>query len=99
METDMREGTSGFWVEKRRDGISIGYEDYGVSEFGGSDYEKTYILDKENSKKFVKALKREYRGNLKKMITEAFGENFSDPDFWDFCKANGIEYTSTSWTS
>ena len=95
----MREGTSGFWLEKKGGCISIGYEDYGVSEFGGADYEKTYILDKENSKKFVKALKQEYRGTLKKMITEAFGENFSDPDFWDFCKANGIEYTSTSWTS
>ena len=62
----MREGTSGFWVTKKGGKISIGYEDYGVSEFGGGDFEKTYYLDKENSKKFVKALKKEYKGSLEK---------------------------------
>ena len=95
----MREGTSGFWVTKKAGEISIGYEDYGVSEFGGGDFEKTYYLDKENSKKFIKALKKEYKGSLESMIAEAFGENFCDPDFWDFCEENGIEYSSSSWTS
>ena len=95
----MREGTSGFWVEKKRSGISIGYEDYGVSEFGGGDFEKTYYLDKENSKKFVKALKKEYKGSLKKMIEEAFGTNFCDPDFWEFCRKNDIKYTYSTWSS
>ena len=94
----MREGTSGFWVIKKRGTISIGYEDYGVSEFGGGDFEKTYYLDKENAKKFVRALKKEYHGSLKKMIREAFGENFSDPDFWNFCKENGITYTDSTWS-
>ena len=95
----MREGTSGFWVEKKNNKISIGYVDYGVSEFGGMDFEKTYYLDEENSKKFIDALKKEYKGSLKKMIEEAFGSNFCDPEFWDFCEENGIEYTSSTWTS
>ena len=94
----MREGTSGFWVTKKGGKIAIGYEDYGVSEFGGGDFEKTYYLDKENSKKFVKALKKEYRGSLEKMIEGAFGKGFSDPDFWDFCKEHGIEYSSSTWS-
>ena len=40
----MREGTSGFWLTEQDGMISIGYEDYGVSEFGGGDFEKTYYL-------------------------------------------------------
>ena len=34
----MREGTSGFWVEQKNGKITIGYEDYGVTEFGGRDF-------------------------------------------------------------
>ena len=94
----MRDGTSGVWVEKKGGKISIGYEDYGVDMFGGGDFEKTYYLDKENSKKLIAALKKEYKGKLQKMIEDAFGKNFSDPDFWDFCKSNGIEYTSSTWS-
>ena len=81
----MREGTSGFWVTKKGGRITIGYEDYGVSEFGGGDFEKTYEMDRENSKKFVSALKKLYRGSLEKMIEDAFGKGFNDPKFWDFC--------------
>ena len=45
----------------RKDGkISIGYEDYGVSQFGGGDFEKTYYLDEENSEKFVSELQKLY---------------------------------------
>ena len=94
----MREGTSGFWLEKKSGGIAIGYADYGVSEFGGGDFEKTYYLDKENTKKFKAALKKEHKGSLEKMIEDAFGRNFSDPDFWEFCKKNGIEYSSSTWS-
>ena len=95
----MREGTSGFWVEQKNGMISIGYEDYGVSEFGGRDFEKTYYLDEENSRKFEIALEKEYRGSLEEMIEAAFGKNFNDPAFWDFCKKNGIEYSSSTWCS
>ena len=95
----MREDTSGFWVTKKAGKIEIGYVDYGVSEFGGADYEKTYCLDKKNSKKFVRALKKDYRGSLSKMIEEAFGRDFRDYEFWDFCEENGIKYTTSSWRS
>ena len=95
----MREGTSGFWVEQKNGKITIGYEDYGVSEFGGRDFEKTYYLDEENSKKLEIALKKEYCGSLEEMIEAAFGKNFNDPGFWDFCKKNGIEYSSSTWSS
>ncbi|MBO5850904.1 MAG: hypothetical protein J6R29_01060 [Clostridia bacterium] len=95
----MREGTSGFWLEEKDDGISIGYTDFGVSEFGGMDFERTYYLDKENSKKFKDSLKKEYKGTLKQMITSAFTENFSDQKFWDFCKEHDIKYTTSTWTS
>ena len=54
----MREGTSGFWVEVKNNKISIGYEDYGVSRFGGGDFEKTYYLYEENSEKFVSELQK-----------------------------------------
>ena len=81
----MREGTSGFWVSEKDGEVSIGYADYGVSAFGGGDFEKTYYLDKENSKKFVSALQKEYRGSLKEMI-EAIDEpnvgiNFDPANF------------------
>ncbi|MBQ9978983.1 MAG: hypothetical protein IKM40_04555 [Clostridia bacterium] len=94
----MREGTSGFWVQKKNRRITIGYEDYGVSQFGGGDFERTYYLDVENSKKFVSALKKEYQGTLEEMIESAFGRNFNDRKFWDFCKDHEIEYSSSTWS-
>ncbi len=95
----MREGTSGFWVEAKDGGIAIGYADYGVSEFGGGDFEKTYYLDKENTKKLIATLEKEYKGSLEEMIEAAFGKNFNDPAFWDLCKKNGIEYSTSTWSS
>lgn len=94
----MREGTSGFWVDERNNKISIGYEDYGVSQFGGGDFEKTYYLDEENSKKFISALQKEHQGPLKEMIEAAFGRGFNDPKFQSFCKEHMIEYSSSTWS-
>lgn len=94
----MREGTSGVMVTESDGRITIEYVDYGVSEFGGGDFEKSYYLDKKNSKKFVNELKKEYNGSLKEMIVAAFGKNFNDSLFWDFCKKHGIEYSSSSWS-
>lgn len=94
----MREGTSGFWLEEKNGTIAIGYADYGVSQFGGGDFEKTYYLDKENAQRFTDALKKEYEGTLKEMVAAAFGENFKDPLFWEFCKKNGITYSSSTWS-
>ena len=94
----MRESTSGFWVTEEDGRISIGYADYGVSEFGGGDFERTYYLDEENSKKFLAALRKEHRGSLCQMIEAAFGRGFCDSKFWDFCKINSIEYSSSTWS-
>ena len=94
----MREGTSGFWVTETDDGIQIGYEDYGVSAFGGGNFERTYTLNKDNAQAFVSALKKEYDGTLEKMLEAAFGKNFSDRVFWDFCKRNEIDYSSSTWS-
>ncbi len=94
----MREGTSGFWVTQAEEKISIGYEDYGVSQFGGGDFERIYSMDKENSKRFLVALQKEYKGSAEEMIEAAFGKNFSDSAFWAFCKKNGIEYSTSTWS-
>ncbi len=94
----MREGTSGFWVTEDNGRISIGYEDYGVSQFGGGNFEMTYRLDEENSQRLVAELRKEYRGTLGEMIEAAFGKNFRDPDFRSFCRERAIEYSSFSWT-
>jgi len=95
----MRNGTSGFWLEEYNGGIRIGYEDYGVSEFGGSDFEKTYCLDKENSEKLRAALSEEYTGTFEEMIEAAFTRNFSDRLFEDFCQTRNIKYSSFTWYS
>ncbi len=94
----MREGTSGALVTESDGKITIEYVDFGVSEFGGGNFEKTYYLDKENSKKFATELKKEYKGSLKEMIEAAFGKNFNDSNFWDFCKKHGIQYSSSTWS-
>jgi len=94
----MREGTSGFWITQKDGKISIGYEDYGVSEFGGGDFERTYYLDEDNSKKFVAVLSEKYNGSLGEMIEAAFGKNFADRVFWDFCRIHDIKYTSSTWS-
>ncbi len=94
----MREGTSGFWVTQTPQGIRIGYTDFGVSQFGGGDFERTYSMSVENSNRFVAALEKEYQGSLEEMIEAAFGRGFKDPLFWEFCKAHGIEYSSTTWS-
>ena len=42
----MRKGTSGFALTEKESGaIVIEYVDFVVSEFGGSDYERSYYLD------------------------------------------------------
>ena len=94
----MREGTSGFWVTYNDGAIKIGYEDYGVSEFGGGDFERTYSLDSENSEKLIKALCEKHCGTLEEMIEVAFGRNFKDREFQAFCKERGIEYSTSTWS-
>lgn len=52
--------------------------DYGVSEFGGGDYEQTCGLDIENTLKLKQVLQATYNGSLDEMIEAAFGKEFSD---------------------
>ena len=94
----MREGTSGFWVERKKGELRIGYVDFGVSQFGGGDFEKTYYLNRENAKRLKRSLRKEHRGSLENMLEAAFGRGFDDARFWEFCKQNGIEYTSSTWS-
>ena len=96
----MKKGTSGFWIQEKNDGsLVIGYEDYGVSEFGGGDYEQTYNLDSENALKLKNVLQVTNNGSLEKTIEAAFGKEFSDRKFWTFCEENNIKYSQSSWIS
>ena len=95
----MREGTSGFWLSQTENELQIGYEDYGVGMFGGGDYEKTYIMDAANAKKFETALRKKYSGTLEAMVEEAFTRNFNDRAFATFCKKHRVQYETSSWIS
>ena len=95
----MREGTSGFWIEESQEALSIGYEDYGVSQFGGGSFECTYTMKNENAEKFKQFLARRYDGTLEQMVEAAFGKNFNDNLFKSFCNSNNIEYTVSTWVS
>lgn len=94
----MREGTSGVWVNETEEKIQIGYEDYGVSLFGGGDFECTYTLTGENAIKFRNELAKLFVGPLEEAVRIVFGENFNDSLFAEFCKKNNIEYSKSTWT-
>lgn len=96
----MRKGTSGFALTEKESGaIVIEYVDFVVSEFGGSDYERSYYLDGENAAKLKSTLSLLHEGSLEEMIEAEFGRTFNDKRFWDFCREHGIAYSSSSWTS
>ena len=84
----MRKGTSGVWVNESDNIIQIGYEDYGVSEFGGGDFECIYTLTDENAIKFRSELAKAFIGPLEEAVRIVFGENFNDNLFTEFCKKN-----------
>ena len=90
--------TSGIQVSKIRGGkLELFFCDYCVEEFGGNDYESTFILNRKNAKIFCKALKKIYSGTLQEMVEQAFGKNFSVSQFNAFCNENKIKYTSSNW--
>lgn len=74
-----------------------GYEDYGVSEFGGGDYEQTYNLDNENTLKLKHMLQVAYNGSLDEMIEAAFGKEFSDRKFWSLCEYKIFSILLDKW--
>ena len=96
---DMRKGTSGVWVAETEDKIQIGYEDYGVSQFGGADFECTYTLTGEYAIKFRNELAKVHTGSLEEVVRAVFSEEFSDNQFVEFCKKNNIEYSQSTWIS
>ncbi len=95
----MRKGTSGVWVNESDNKIQIGYVDYGVSEFGGGDFECTYTLTDEHAIKFRSELAKAFIGPLKEAVRIVFGKNFDDNLFVKFCEKNGIKYSKSTWSS
>ena len=82
------------------DSLTIGYEDYSVGAFGGSDCALTYVLDKENRAKLVEALAAEgYEGEYREMMKECFGLSLEKKSFVDFCSEHRIEYKQHVWIS
>ena len=75
------------------DFLSVSYEDIGVEEFGGADYEVNYALDGENRLKLKKALAADgCRGKLSAMILEHFGEYLDKDSFCGYCDDRRIRY-------
>jgi len=96
----MKEATSGFSLSYENDGsLRICYDDFGVSEFGGGDYEKSYTLDKENAEKLKAALSELLKGTLEEMMEAYFGREFSDSKFRHLCRECGIQFSSSFWIS
>ena len=92
--------TSGIMVQETLDGLVLQYADYDVEVLHAREYEATYTLDKENSKKFIQALKDEnYTGSVQEMVEKAFTKVFSVNEFNKFCKKYDIHYEFSSWTS
>ena len=81
-------------------GLKLGYEDYDVETFGGSDYEVSYTLDEENRNKVWKLLNAEgLTGSLEEMIITYFGEYMEKESFCAFCDEHGIKYHLFTWIS
>lgn len=93
----MREGTSGLLFSKKKNGVEIGVVDYGVEMFGGGDYERFYVLDKENAKKLKAYLGVRHKGSFEDMLKEEYGENFEFMQFEGDCEKLGIKYILNSW--
>ena len=81
-------------------GITVGYEDYNVEQFGGADYEAIYTLDRENAQKLKEKLEKEYNEktktnsnlSLKQLIIEIFGNNLEKLSFAKYCDDSKIKY-------
>lgn len=87
-----------FYYTKNWDGsIRISFTDYGVEFFGGGSFEANYDLNRKNTKKLSKILRKSHSGNLRKMITEEFGEYLEKNNFIEFCKSNDIEIKTFTW--
>jgi hypothetical protein len=92
--------TSGLIYSLHSDGsASIGYEDYGVEIFGGSDYEVTYLLNKENVELLLKHLSVSSAEDAEPALIREFGEHFNSIRFEAFCHQHGIEFLRNIYIS
>ena len=88
------------FIHDAPDCLSLSYEDYEVEAFGGSDYEVSYTLNRENRRKLLELLKSEnMTGSLEEMIIAYFGECLEKVSFAVFCDEHGIEYDLFTWIS
>jgi len=96
-----RKGTSGLLLTENEDGsLRVEYVDYGVSTFGGGDYEVWYTVEKEDADKLRAYLNEKYQdGTLKEKMKKEFGDDLSESKFNALCRELGVEATRNSWTS
>ena len=101
----MRKGTSGLLFTQNDNGsIRVEVVDYGVSEFGGGDWESWYELDKQNADALYSELSKLQSGSFKDMLNAQFGvdtefgRDFDIPKFTAFCNERGIEYSHFTWS-
>jgi hypothetical protein len=81
--------SSGLLYTLNPDGSAfIGYEDYDVEIFGGSDYEVMYLLDKENFELLCKHLSIKSGKDARHALVRKFGEQFDSIRF-ENCKIRG----------
>ena len=78
-------------------GLRVEYVDYGVSEFGGGDFQSIYDLDKQNADKLAAHLNSLGYGDVKEGLEALFGKKFSDDGFCALCKKLGIKYEHFTW--
>lgn len=92
--------SSGILLSLNQDkSAAIGFEDYNVETFGGSDYEAIYYLDVDNFTKLLNSLGISSNSDIKKKLIDAFGENFNSSKFEDQCADLGIKFKRNVWIS
>lgn len=77
--------------------LLICYEDYGVEAFGGMDYEVTYKLNPENTKKLHAYLSARYTGGIEYMILQECGPGYRRKALTELFSEAGVEYTKFTW--
>lgn len=75
------------------------YEDYGVDAFDGMDYEVTYELNPENTKKLQEFLSAKYTGNIEYMIIQECGLGYRKKALTELFEEAGVEFSHFSWIS
>lgn len=94
----MRKDTSGLMFTQNDNGsIIVEVCDYGVSEFGGGDWEGRFDINKENAEKLYAELCKLHKGSFEEMLIAEFDKSFHITEFIRFCKEHDIKYYYSSW--